>query len=254
MVTAPTRDAIPRNPSTVVFTAGDNAYGNGTASEFSNCYGPTWGRHKDRTRPAPGNHDYGTSGGSGYFNYFGPVVGSPGQGWYSYDLGAWHVIVLNSNCSSVGGCGAGSPQEQWLRADLAASSARCTVAIWHHPRFNSGRAHGNNTAVGPLWNALYDFGAELVVNGHEHLYERFAPQRPDGTADNAFGIREIIAGAGGNSLYQLGSPKPNSQVRNNTTNGVLKLTLRADGYDFNFIPVAGKTFTDSGSGTCHDRP
>jgi acid phosphatase type 7 len=162
--------------------------------------------------------------------------------------------VLNSNCSSVGGCGAGSAQEQWLRADLAASAAQCTVAIWHHPRFNSGSAHGNNTEVAPLWDALYSFGAELVINGHEHLYERFAPQRPDGTADAAFGIREIIAGTGGNSLYQFGSARPNSQVRNNTTNGILKLTLRPGGYDLNFIPVAGKTFSDSGSGSCHGRP
>jgi hypothetical protein len=253
-VTARLLDAIPRDPQTVVFTAGDNAYINGSPTEFSNCYGPTWGRSKDRLRPAPGNHEYGTSGASGYFNYFGSVVGTPGKGWYSYDLGGWHVVVLNSNCSSVGGCGAGSAQEQWLRADLAASAAQCTVAIWHHPRFNSGSTHGNNTEVAPLWSALYSFGAELVVNGHEHVYERFAPQRPDGTADAAFGIREIIAGTGGNSLYQFGPAQPSSQVRNNTTNGILKLTLRPDGYDFNFIPVAGKTFSDSGSGTCHGRP
>ena len=247
-------DAVPRSPLTAVFTAGDNAYDSGSPTEFANCFGPTWGLDKDRLRPAPGNHEYGTSGASGYFNYFGAGAGSPGQGWYSYDLGAWHVIVLNSNCASVGGCGAGSAQEQWLKADLAASAARCTVAIWHHPRFNSGTAHGNTTEVGPLWSDLYAGGAELVLNGHEHLYERFGPQRPDASADPTFGIREFIVGTGGNSLYQFGPPQPNSQVRNATTNGVLKLTLRPDGYDFNFIPVAGKTFTDSGSGTCHDKP
>ncbi|HEY4411079.1 MAG TPA: metallophosphoesterase, partial [Acidimicrobiia bacterium] len=221
---------------------------------FSNCFGPTWGADKDRLRPAPGNHEYGTANASGYFNYFGSAVGQPGQGWYSYNLGAWHVVVLNSNCASVGGCNAGSAQEQWLKADLAASSSRCTVAIWHHPRFDSGTSHGNDTEVGPLWNDLYAGGAELVVNGHEHLYERFGPQRPDATADPTFGIREFIVGTGGNSLYQFGSPQPNSQVRNNTTNGVLKLTLRPVGYDFSFLPVAGRTFTDSGSGTCHDKP
>ncbi|MDQ1489384.1 MAG: hypothetical protein QOJ23_1898 [Actinomycetota bacterium] len=246
--------AVPRNPLTVVFTAGDNVYDSGSPSEFTNCFGPTWGADKDRLRPVPGNHDYGTAGASGYFNYFGSVAGAPGQGWYSYDIAAWHVVVLNSNCASVGGCGAGSAQEQWLKADLAASAARCTLALWHHPRFSSGTSHGNTTEVGPLWNDLYASGAELVVNGHEHVYERYAPQRPDATADPAFGIREIVAGTGGNSLYPFGSPQPNSQVRNNTTNGVLKLTLRADGYDFNFVPVAGRTFTDSGSGTCHGRP
>jgi hypothetical protein len=236
-----------------VFTAGDNAYSNGSPTEYSGCFGPTWGRSKYRVRPAPGNHEYGTPDAAGYFSYFGPVVGSPGQGWYSYDLGAWHVIVLNSNCSAIGGCAAGSAQERWLRADLAASAARCTVAIWHHPRFSSGSVHGNNSAVGGLWAALYDYGAELVVNGHEHFYERFAPQRPDGTADSAFGIRQITAGTGGNSLYGFGTSKPNSQVRNNSATGLLKLTLRADGYEFRFLPVAGKSFSDSGAGTCHDR-
>jgi hypothetical protein len=252
--TARLLEAIPRDPTTVVFTAGDNAYNNGTLNEFQNCYGPTWGVSKDRMRPAPGNHDYGTPGGADYFKYFGPVVGTPGQGWYSYDLGAWHVIVLNSNCSAIGGCAAGSAQEKWLRADLAASAARCTVAIWHHPRFSSGSVHGNNSGVGGLWQALYDHGAELVINGHEHFYERFGPQKPDGSADSSHGIRQITAGTGGNSLYGFGTAKPNSQVRNNSTTGVLKLTLRADHYDFNFIPVAGKTFKDSGSATCHGRP
>ena len=252
--TARLLDAIPRDPSTVVFTTGDNVYNSGTATEFTNCYGPTWGRHKDRTRPAAGNHDYGTAAASGYFNYFGPVAGQPGQGWYSYDLGPWHVVVLNSQCSAVGGCGAGSAQERWLRADLAASAARCTVALWHHPRFNSGNVHGNNTAVSPLWTALYDHGAELILNGHEHIYERFAPQRPDAGADSAFGIRQITVGTGGASAYALATTsQPNSQVRRSGTNGVLKLTLRAESYDWNFLPI-DQTFSDSGSGACHGRP
>ena len=247
-------DKIPRDPLTVVFTAGDNAYDSGSASQYQNCFGPTWGADKDRLRPALGNHEYNTAGASGYFNYFGSAVGAPGQGWYSYDLGAWHVVMLNSNCAAVGGCGAGSPQEQWLKADLAASPAQCAVAIWHHPRFNSGTSHGNDTEVGPLWNDLYAGGAEIVINGHEHLYERFAPQTPAATADPAHGIREFIVGTGGNSLYSFGSPQPNSEVRNNTANGVLKLTLRAGGYDFNFLPVAGQTFSDSGTGACHGKP
>jgi hypothetical protein len=253
--TAKVLDAIPRDPSTVVWTAGDNVYSSGTPTEFANCYGPTWGRHKDRTRPAVGNHEYGTTNASGYFNYFGPVAGSPGKGWYSYDLGAWHVIVLNSQCGSIGGCQAGSAEEQWLRADLAASAARCTVAIWHHPRFNSGNSHGNNTSVGPLWDALYSYGAELILNGHEHVYERFAPQRPNQAADSAFGIRQFTVGTGGAGAYSFaGTAQPNSQARKSGANGVLKLTLRATSYDWNFLPVAGQTFADAGSGTCHDRP
>ncbi|HET9773083.1 MAG TPA: metallophosphoesterase [Acidimicrobiia bacterium] len=253
--TAKVLDTIPRDPSTVVWTAGDNVYNSGSPTEFATCYGPTWGRHKDRTRPAPGNHEYGTANASGYFNYFGPVAGQPGKGWYSYDIGAWHVVVLNSHCGSVGGCGAGSAQEQWLRADLAASQARCTVAIWHHPRFNSGNSHGNNTAVGPLWTALYQYGAELILNGHEHVYERFAPQRPDQVADSTFGIRQFTVGTGGAGAYAFaGTAQPNSQRRSTGANGVLKMTLRAGGYDWQFLPIAGHTFADTGSGTCHDRP
>ena len=253
--TAKLLDAIPRSPSTVVYTTGDNVYNDGKASEFNSCYNPTWGRHKDRTRPVPGNHDYNTAGASGYFGYFGAAAGQPGKGWYSYDLGAWHVVVLNSNCAAIGGCGAGSAQEKWLRADLGASSARCTVAMWHHPRFNSGRTHGNNMEVAPLWEALYDYGADVVVNGHVHVYERFAPQAPDARADSAHGIRQFTVGTGGATGYAFqNTPQPNSDVRQTGTDGVLKLTLRADGYDFHFLSVAGQSFSDSGSGSCHGRP
>ncbi|HLF40648.1 MAG TPA: metallophosphoesterase, partial [Acidimicrobiia bacterium] len=244
---------IAADPAATVFTVGDNAYDNGTPSEFTNCYGPTWGRHRDRTRPATGNHEYGTTNASGHFGYFGTRAGEPAKGYYSYDVGAWHVVVLNSNCSKVGGCGAGSPQEKWLRADLAASAASCTVAYWHHPRFNSG-SYGNDSSVAAFWKALHEFGAEVVLNGHSHLYERFAPQRPDGTADPAFGIRQFIVGMGGRSNYPFGTVQANSEVRNSDTNGVMKLTLRPDGYDFAFLPVAGRSFTDTGSGTCHGRP
>ena len=151
------------------------------------------------------------------------------------------------------GCGAGSAQEKWLRADLAATQAACTVALWHHPRFNSG-AHGNDTKVGPLWNALYDYGADLVLNGHDHIYERFAQQRPNGTRDAAYGIREIIIGTGGRPLYNFNTIQPNSEARNNTVFGVLRLTLRSNSYDWRFVPVAGGTYTDSGTDSCHGKP
>lgn len=241
--TARLLDSIPGT----VFTAGDNAYGSGTAAQFTRCYGPTWGRHRARTRPAPGNHDYETNNGGPYFVYFGAQAGEPGRGYYSYDLGAWHVISLNSNIRMR----AGSAQERWLRADLAATRARCVLAYWHHPRFSSSTGHGNDPSAQPLWQALYDFGAEIVLGGHDHDYERFAPQTPDGRADSERGIREFVVGTGGAERYSFGSPQPNSEVRNGDTWGVLKLTLMPDGYRWQFVPVVGKTFSDSGSGRCH---
>jgi hypothetical protein len=248
--TAALLDGIPGT----VFTTGDNAYDVGSASQFTNCYGPTWGRHKARTRPAPGNHDYGTAGAAEYYRYFGAVAGDPAKGYYSYDLaqGAWHIVVVNSNCSTVS-CAAGSPQEQWLRADLAASGAPCTVAYWHHPRFSSAN-HGSDAKLGPIWQALFDAGADLVLAGHDHTYERFGPQRPDATPDPAFGIRSFVVGTGGRSHYAFRTPLPSSERRDSTTFGVLRLTLRATGYDWGFVPVAGGQFTDSGSGFCHGAP
>jgi acid phosphatase type 7 len=240
------------NIAGTVFNLGDNAYDNGTASEFANCYGPTWGRHLARTRPSPGNHEYNTANATGYYGYFGSAAGDPTKGYYSYDAGDWHVIVLNSNssCTTIS-CAAGSPQEQWLRADLAANTKACTLAYWHHPRFNSGAAHGNNTAVGPFWNALYEYNADVILNGHEHVYERFAPQTPAAVADPARGIRQFTVGTGGRSHYTFGTIQPNSELRDGNTFGVLKLTLHATSYDWQFIPVAGATFTDSGTGSCH---
>jgi hypothetical protein len=234
-----------------VATLGDNAYRNGSAADFASCYGPSWGRHKSRTRPAAGNHEYLTPGASGYFAYFGAAAGEPGKGYYSYDLGAWHVVVLNSECGQVGGCRAGSAQERWLRADLAASNKRCQLAYWHKPLFTSGREHDNATEMRPLFEALYLANAEVVLSGHNHNYERFAPQNPAGARDVVRGIRQFVVGTGGVSHYEFAAIQPNSEVRNADTYGVLKLTLRATGYDWRFLPVAGKTFTDTGSGTCH---
>ena len=230
----------------VVFTAGDNAYPDGTAADFASCYAPSWGRHKARTRPAPGNHDYHTTGAAGYYAYFGAAAGPTGLGYYSYDLGDWHIVSLNSSVSMA----AGSPQEQWLRADLAGHPVSCTLAYWHHPRFSSGR-HGGDASPEPLWQALYDAGADVVISGHDHTYERFAPQTPDGAADPARGIRQFVVGTGGASLYNFTTIVANSEARDNTTHGVLRLSLGPGGYDWEFIPVAGGTFRDSGSGSCH---
>ena len=241
--TANLLDGIPGT----VFTAGDNAYPNGTASDFANFYEPTWGRHKARTRPAPGNHDYNTSGATGYYNYFGASAGPSGRGYYSYDLGNWHIVSLNSEVSTS----STSAQVQWLRADLAASTKPCTFAYWHKPRFTSGSNHAPNTAVGPMVQALYDFNAEVIVAGHNHQYERFAPMNPSGGLDTARGIRHFVAGMGGAGAYSFGTIQPNSQARNSGAAGVLKFTLHANGYSWQFVPVAGQTYSDSGSGSCH---
>jgi len=232
-----------------VFTAGDNAYESGSTAEFANCYEPTWGAFYDRTYPTVGNHEYETSGASGYFDYFGSRAGTPGSGWYAYDVGSWRVYALNSNCFVVG-CDAGGAQEQWLRADLAANPRPCVLAYWHHPRFSSGE-HGNDAEVAPFWNALYEAGAEVIVNGHDHDYERFAQQTPAGASSAAKGIRQFVVGTGGASLRSFGTVRANSQVRNSSTHGVLKLTLDTAGYSWQFLPIAGKTFTDSGSASCH---
>lgn len=229
-----------------VFTLGDNAYDHGTPEDFANCYDPNWGRFRDRTRPVIGNHDYETAFAAGYFTYFGVSAGEPDEGYYSYDLGSWHVVVLNSNITSH----ATSAQVAWLRADLAATNKRCVIAMWHHPRFSSGQ-HGSWEAMRPFWEVLYEFGAEIVLNGHDHLYERFGPQTPAGAPDPDYGIRQFVVGTGGRSNYSFVGAEPNSEVRRTGTAGVLKLTLRNSTYSWQFIPVAGQTFTDTGDGTCH---
>ncbi|MCZ7440316.1 DNRLRE domain-containing protein [Micromonospora sp. WMMC241] len=245
---AQTAQIIAREPGTVM--AGGDLTDSGTAQQLADCYGPTWGQFKDRTKPILGNHDYITSAtAKPTFDYFGPVL-PPGKGYYSFDKAGWHIVVLNTNCSRVGGCQAGSAQEKWLRADLAAHPNRCTLAQYHHPLFSSGGRE--SSAVRPLFQALYDAGAEIVINGHNHQYERFAPQNPSGVAEPDRGIREFVVGTGGRPL-QASFPEPaaNSQVKNGTTFGVLKLTLSTNAYSWQFLPVAGKTFTDSGTGTCH---
>jgi len=240
--TAALLDAIPGT----VFTAGDNAYSSGTASEYANCYDPTWGRHKARTRPAPGNHEYNTSDAAPYYAYFGANAGPSGRGYYSYDLGDWHLISLNSNIDMS----AGSAQELWLRADLAATTKTCVLAYWHHPRFSSG-SHGSSTESQPLWQALYDYNADVVVVGHDHNYQRFAPQTPSGAPDPVRGMREFVAGTGGRSHYSFSTPIANTEAYNTDTWGVLKLTLDAASYSWEFIPIAGGTYRDSGTGACH---
>jgi hypothetical protein len=243
--TAALVDAIPG----AVFTAGDNAYPDGSAAQFRDCYQPTWGRFLARTRPAPGNHDWVTKGLAGYLGYFGAAAAPHGTSWYSYDLGAWHVVVLDSDCSSVGGCGADSVQGLWLAADLQASTARCTLAIWHHPRFSSGE-HGNDSGVAPFWQTLYDGGADLVINGHDHDYERFAPQDPNGRPDAGRGIREFVVGTGGAALRGFSTTAPNSELRAALVHGVIRLVLHPTSYAWTFLPASG-TFSDSGNGTCH---
>jgi hypothetical protein len=242
-----------------VLALGDLQYECGGASAFLQSYDPTWGRVKSITHPAPGNHEYNEGGGtncdtsghaSGYYGYFGAAAGDPTKGYYSYDIGGWHVIALNSNCDRIGGCQAGSPEEQWLAADLAAHPATCVLAYWHHPRFTSDAA-GGNPDVTAFWQDLYAAGADVVLNGHAHNYERFALQDPSANADPANGIREFVVGTGGESFSSFSPPLPNTQIRDGKTFGVLELTLHPSGYDWKFIAETGAAFTDAGSTPCH---
>jgi uncharacterized protein YjdB len=243
-----TADLLDHIPGTV-FTAGDNAYPDGSAADYAYCYDPTWGRHKARTWPAPGNKDYTTPGAPGYFDYFGARAGPPGLGYYSFDLGDWHILMLNSIVDMA----AGSVQEQWVRADLAANTKDCVLAVWHHARFSAGPANtrARSTAV---FQALYEAGAEVVIVGHDHNYQRFAPQSPAGQLDVDYGIREFVVGTGGAHADPIIAPAPNTEAYDGSALGVLKLTLGPGTYSWEFVPVAGATFTDSGSGTCHGPP
>jgi hypothetical protein len=245
----------------MVVTLGDHAYDWGTESDFAECYEPSWGRHRVRTRPVIGGHEYGSDGGdaSAYYRYFRRQLGGFGRtavnqrrGWYSYDVGAWHVVALNTSWRDVGLPTPQSAQVRWLRSDLAAHSARCTLALWHDPVFSSG-LNGGSFSYKPLWDVLYEHGAEVILNGHDHDYERFALQDPGGRYDPNRGIRQFVVGTGGASHYAFSQGTgilPNSEARNDNTFGVLRLTLLPAAYEWEFVPVAGATFTDAGSGRC----
>lgn len=237
---------------TAVLPLGDASGDQGLLGEYTGCYDPTWGPFKPISHPVPGNHDYvGDKAASGYFGYFGAAAGTQGQGWYSYDLGAWHVIALNSSCGLVGGCGTGSPEVQWLKQDLASHAQACTLAYFHHPLFTSTPEPGYNGPVDYLYQALYNGGADVIVNAHTRSYERFAPQDPQGNADPRFGIREFVVATGGAPLDNTNDHAANSEAWEASTLGVLELTLHATSYDWQFVPVAGGTYTDSGTGSCH---
>jgi acid phosphatase type 7 len=246
-----------------VLALGDDQYYCGSLQAFNSAYDPSWGRLKSITHPSVGNHEYLTAGGSspatacdptnsgaaGYFNYFGSAAGTKGQGYYSFDIGTWHLIALNSNCSDAGGCGTSSPQYKWLQADLAAHPNFCTLAFWHIPLYSSGGRASPNSQN--FWNLLYANNADLILNGHDHIYERFAAQNQSAIADPVNGIREFIVGTGGNNHTTITTVAANSEVRNTNTFGILKLTLHATSYDWQFVPEPGKTFTDSGTTSCH---
>lgn len=233
-----------------VAVLGDNAYDHGTVNEYMNCYDASWGRHKWRTRPAVGNHEYASAGAGPYFGYFCGAAGEPSKGYYSYELGSWHVVVLNSNCGDVaGGCAAGSEQHEWLKKDLAEHPTKCTAAYWHHPRFSSGE-HGNANDMDTMWRTLYDAGAEVVLTGHDHDYERFAPLDAAGNADEARGMREFVVGTGGHDSRKFGDIKPHSLVRQSGPLGVLHLSLHESSFDWRFLRDDGRA-TDSGHAECH---
>jgi 3',5'-cyclic AMP phosphodiesterase CpdA len=237
---------LDRFDKALVLTLGDNVYDSGKMSEFMSCYEPTWGRHKSRTFPAIGNHDYGVPGGDDYFAYFNRTR----PAYYSFSRGEWHFIALDSNCT-ITSCAVGSEQELWLKTDLQQNSNKeCVLAYMHHPRVSSGK-HGNDNAVAPLWDALYQAKADLVLSGHDHMYERFAPLAPDGSVDSENGLRSFVVGTGGREFYDFKEIKTGSEVRSNTEYGVLKLDLRPNSYSWKFLPAAGGVFSDTGSAMCH---
>ena len=260
--TATLLDGIPGT----VFAAGDNAYEFGSPTDYATCYAPTWGRHRERTRPALGNHEYLTPGAAGYFAYFGGR-GAPPLGYYSYELGSWHVVVLNSTpqwalCQPQEGlnppssaadgraCPPDAAQQAWLAADLAAHPNRCTLAYFHHPRFSSG-LHGNQYEMQEFWDILYAGGVDLVISGHDHDYERFAPQDPEGNLDTRRGIREIVVGTGGAEFYSFATIQPNSEARGEHTHGVIAVALGSNGYAWAYVPTTPGGFTDAGRDHCH---
>ncbi len=241
--------ALNTDPAATVLTLGDNVYQAGTAAEHADCYAPTWGRFKARTLPSPGNHEYYSVGAGGYYDYFGALAGPDRRGYYSVELGNWHVVSLNSNLKDT-------PQQtqlDWLKSDLAAHHGSCTLAYWHHPVFSSG-GHGNNQQMRAAWQLLAAAGTDVILSGHDHDYERFALQDLDGHADAAHGMRQFVVGTGGAELSPFVIVRDNSLVRDNKTYGVLKLTLKATGYTWHYLPVAGGTLQDTGSTLCHVKP
>lgn len=240
-------DLLALSPEATVFTVGDTVYGDGTMAELKNCFGSSWGRFKDRIRPAPGNHDYMTDAGNPYYTYFGAAAGPAGLGYYSYDLGDWHIVVLNSNCNDIA-CGADSAQVKWLREDLQNSGKTCTLSYWHHPRWSSGVANGGSAAT--FWKTAAELGVDVVVNGHDHDYERFAPMDASGNADPN-GVREFVVGTGGAVLRGWGIIRPNSEVRYSGVHGVIQFKLFPGRYEWEFVPEKDAALTDSGTGACH---
>jgi acid phosphatase type 7 len=240
-----TADILMATSPTLILALGDNQYDQGSLRDFSAYFGRTWGQLKARIRPVPGNHEYATPGASGYFSYFGALAGSSSRGYYSYNLGAWHILALNSAIPHD----ASSSQYAWLKSDLLAHPNLCTLAYWHHPRWSSGE-HGNNLSMDAFWRLLSAHHVDVVLNGHDHDYERFNRQAPDGTP-TIYGIREFVVGTGGMSHYSFQHIQANSRVRNSDTFGVLRLGLHPTSYSWNFLPEAGKTFTDHGWSYCN---
>ena len=260
---ASTAELLDTIPGTV-FTVGDDAYESGSIEDFQSYYEPSWGRHQARTKPSTGNHEY-VGGdpqqyGRGYFDYFGAVAAEDNGGSYSYNLGEWHIVSLNTGqCygspeadGSIPNCGPGDPMIEWLKRDLATNGAQCTLAYFHHPRWSSGIEHGSEPSyTKAIWDTLYADNAEVVVSGHDHDYERFAPQDLEGNLDEERGIRQFVVGTGGRSLRDFGEVEANSKVRNSETYGVIKVTLHSGSYDWEFIPIDEGAFTDAGSDRCH---
>lgn len=257
-----TADVLDDIPGTV-FTLGDNVYETGSPDQFAQCYDPAWGRHRARTRPVSGNHEYYTNNAAGYYAYFGAAAGDPYEGYYSYDLGAWHIIVLNSECQIIGGCFTDSPQGQWLHDDLEATSASCVMAMWHKPVVTVGPHAGDEGGILPLWQMLYDAGADLVLNGHDHNYQRYGTLNRTASEADPNGMREITAGTGGRNqtdidpawvplapALEVWGDQPNDGDGHDASYGVLRLTLHEGSYDWAFVPVAAQTFTDSGTANC----
>lgn len=239
---------IQQSPNATIFTAGDTVYGGGTMAELKECFQPNWGQYKARIRPAPGNHDYMSGEGSPYFTYFGAAAGDPSKGYYSYDLGDWHIVVLNSNCDNIA-CGEESAQVRWLREDLQQSGRQCTLAYWHHPLYSSGIAGGSATVL-PFWRAVTELGVDVVVNGHDHDYERFAPMDAAGQASPT-GTRAFVVGTGGAVLRDWGTVKANSEVRYSFNYGVIQFKLYPGRYEWQFFPTNDQSMTDMGEGSCH---